>query len=115
MTRLEHLDLRSPRGVAKAVGTVVSLAGVTIMILYKGPAMSKLWGALIQIHGNAIHKNRVKGAILTVASCIAFSLWYIMQVVSIDRSSHSSDEGNSNTEKISNTTFDLKHCYFCRQ
>jgi len=79
--RLEKLDVKSPRGMAKIVGTVVSLSGVTTMTLYKGPVVRNLWGALIHIQGNTVHhESWLKGSILTVASCITWSMWYIMQV-----------------------------------
>ncbi|CAB4292290.1 unnamed protein product [Prunus armeniaca] len=35
--RLEVLNLRNPRGLAKVLGTLISLAGVMTMTLYKGP------------------------------------------------------------------------------
>ncbi|KAF2313959.1 hypothetical protein GH714_020938 [Hevea brasiliensis] len=38
--RLEDLDLGNPRVIAKVVGTLVSLAGVMTMTLYKGPIMA---------------------------------------------------------------------------
>ncbi|XP_077240297.1 WAT1-related protein At4g08300-like isoform X3 [Tasmannia lanceolata] len=81
--RLEGLDLRSRRGMAKVLGTLVSLAGVMTMTLYKGSVIRNLSGALIQIRGggDAIHENWLKGSILTVASCITWSIWYIMQGV----------------------------------
>ncbi|XP_020084623.1 WAT1-related protein At3g18200-like isoform X2 [Ananas comosus] len=84
--RLEHLDAKSPRGIAKIVGTVVSLAGVTTMTLYKGHAIRNLWGALIHLQGSsAVHKSWLKGSILTVASCITWSIWYIMQAFTLKR------------------------------
>ncbi|XP_061989655.1 WAT1-related protein At5g07050-like [Rosa rugosa] len=84
--KLEVLDLRNPRGLAKVLGTVVSLAGVMTMTLYKGPIMRNLWSPLIHIQGkSSIHENRLKGSILTVASCITWSLWYIMQAITLKR------------------------------
>ncbi|KAM5553123.1 WAT1-related protein [Rosa sericea] len=84
--KLEVLDLRNPRGLAKVLGTVVSLAGVMTMTLYKGPIMRNLWSPLIHIQGKtSIHENWLKGSILTVASCITWSLWYIMQAVTLKR------------------------------
>ncbi|XP_072955267.1 WAT1-related protein At5g07050-like [Typha angustifolia] len=85
LLRLEHLDAKNPRGIAKIFGTIVSLAGVTTMTLYKGPALRNLWGALIHIQGNATHESWLKGSILTVASCITWSIWYIMQAVTLKR------------------------------
>ncbi|RZB44922.1 WAT1-related protein isoform B [Glycine soja] len=78
----EVLDLRNPRGIAKVIGTMISLAGVLIMTLYKGPVMRNLWHPLIHIPGKsaAINEDWLKGSILTVSSCVTWSVWYIMQV-----------------------------------
>ncbi|WRX22038.1 EamA domain - like 10 [Theobroma cacao] len=84
--RLEVVDLRNPRGIAKGLGTCVSLVGVTTMTLYKGPAIKNLWHPIIHIQGKSvIHENWVKGSILTVASCITWSIWYIMQAFTLKR------------------------------
>ncbi|GFY84957.1 hypothetical protein Acr_03g0017310 [Actinidia rufa] len=80
--RLEVLDLRKTRGVAKVLGTLVSLAGVMTMTLYKGSIVRNLWDPLIHLNGNTtVHENWLKGSILTVSSCITWSIWYIMQGV----------------------------------
>eukprot|EP00262_Sarcandra_glabra_P004935 TRINITY_DN16172_c0_g2_i1.p1 TRINITY_DN16172_c0_g2~~TRINITY_DN16172_c0_g2_i1.p1 ORF type:complete len:222 (+),score=21.06 TRINITY_DN16172_c0_g2_i1:25-666(+) len=56
------------------------------MTLYKGPIVRNLWGALIHIQGNTtIHENWLKGSILTVSSCITWSIWYIMQAVTLKK------------------------------
>ena len=79
--RLEEVNLRNPRGIAKVLGTAVSLIGVTTMTLYKGPGIKNLWHPLVHIQGkSANHENWLKGSILCVASCITWSIWYIMQV-----------------------------------
>ncbi|KAJ3682518.1 hypothetical protein LUZ60_015091 [Juncus effusus] len=85
LLRLEHLDAKSARGTAKILGTVISLAGVTIMTLYKGPIVKNLWHGIFHIQGGSVHENWLKGSILTVASCIAWSIWYIMQAVTLKR------------------------------
>ncbi|WMV47979.1 hypothetical protein MTR67_041364 [Solanum verrucosum] len=85
--RLEDANIRNPRGMAKIIGTLVSLAGVMSMTLYKGPVMKSLGHPLIYIHrGNGvIHENWLKGSILTAASCITWSIWYIMQAYTLKR------------------------------
>lgn len=83
--RLEYLNIKSSRGIAKIVGTLVSLAGVTIMTLYKGPAVRNFWGALIHIQGKTAHESWLKGSILTVLSCITWSIWYVMQAFTLKR------------------------------
>ncbi|KAL3507668.1 hypothetical protein ACH5RR_033050 [Cinchona calisaya] len=84
--RLEVIDLRNPRGIAKILGTLVSLAGVLTMTLYKGPILKNPWRAIVHLNGNtAIHQNWLKGSVLTVASCITWSIWYIMQAYTLKR------------------------------
>ncbi|XP_030543972.1 WAT1-related protein At4g08300-like isoform X1 [Rhodamnia argentea] len=84
--RLEVLDLRNPRGMAKALGTLVSLAGVMMMTLYKGPIVRNLGHPLIHIGGNtSVREDWLKGSILTVGSCITWSIWYIMQAYTLKR------------------------------
>ncbi|KAK8623784.1 hypothetical protein V6N13_065147 [Hibiscus sabdariffa] len=78
--RLEVVNLRNPRGIAKVVGTFVSLVGVTTMTLYKGPAIKSLGPTLVHIQGKTpIHENWLKGSILIVCSCFTWSILYIMQ------------------------------------
>ncbi|XP_058077971.1 WAT1-related protein At4g08290-like isoform X4 [Magnolia sinica] len=82
---LERLD-RSTRGMAKIVGTLVSLAGVTVMTLYKGPVLRNLGDALIHVQGSTtIHESWIKGPILTVAFCVSCALWYIMQAITLKK------------------------------
>ncbi|CAI0458021.1 unnamed protein product [Linum tenue] len=85
--RLEALDIRNPRGIAKVAGTLVSLSGVMTMTLYRGPIIEQLWNPLVQIQGKASnnHESWVKGSVLTVASCILWSFWYIMQALTLKR------------------------------
>ncbi|WCJ24013.1 nodulin MtN21 /EamA-like transporter family protein [Euphorbia peplus] len=85
--RMEGLDIRNPRGLAKLVGTLISLSGVMTMTLYKGPIMKSLGKPLIQVHGSLSSNNEswLKGSILTVASCITWSIWYIMQAFTLKR------------------------------
>lgn len=83
MGRLEIANVRSSRGIAKILGTGVSLAGVTMMTLYKGPALKNMGHALVHIRGSTtvVQQSWLKGSLLTVASCITWSIFYIMQVL----------------------------------
>lgn len=85
--RLEVVDVRNPRGIAKVSGTIISLVGVTIMTLYKGPVIKKLGNnPLIHLCGNGtIKEDWLKGSLLTIASCITWSIWYIMQALTLRR------------------------------
>ncbi|XP_058077986.1 WAT1-related protein At5g07050-like [Magnolia sinica] len=85
LLRLEDLD-RSIRGMAKIVGTLVSLVGVMIMTLYRGPVLRNVGDALIHIQGSiTIHENWIKGSILAVAYSITAALRYIMQAITLKK------------------------------
>ena len=81
---MEIVNVKSLRGLAKIAGAVVSLAGVTTISLYKGAAVKSLWKAPIHIHGGSdvivADEDWVKGSLLAVASCICWSICFILQV-----------------------------------
>lgn len=79
--RLEVVEVNNPRGVAKILGTLLSLGGALTMTLYKGHAIPSLQGAPIHITRNSVHNHWFKGSILTVSSCVLWSLWFITQVI----------------------------------
>ncbi|KAL3828237.1 hypothetical protein ACJIZ3_017039 [Penstemon smallii] len=86
--RLEVVNIRSSRGIAKVIGSVVSLGGVMTMTLYKGPALKNIAGhGVIHTRGSktVVQENWFKGSLLAVASCITWSIWYIMQAYSLKR------------------------------
>jgi hypothetical protein len=80
---MEIVNVRSLRGVAKIAGAMVSFAGVTTTSIYKGEAIRSLWKAPVHIHGSGVaaaHESWVKGSLLAVASCICWSICFILQV-----------------------------------
>ncbi|KAK4266124.1 hypothetical protein QN277_027092 [Acacia crassicarpa] len=84
--RVEVINLRNPRSIAKVLGTVVSLGGVMIVTLYRGPIIRNIWPPLIHIHKtNHIHEEWLKGSLLAIASCVAWAIWFIMQAYSVKR------------------------------
>ncbi|KAI9087460.1 hypothetical protein K1719_030600 [Acacia pycnantha] len=85
--RIEVINLRSPRSIAKIVGTLVSLGGVMIVTLYRGPIIRNVWPPLIHINNNddQIHEEWLRGSLLVIASCVAWALWYIMQAYTLKR------------------------------
>ncbi|ONI26651.1 hypothetical protein PRUPE_1G037300 [Prunus persica] len=102
LNMLEVLDLRSPRGLEKVLGTLVSLAGVITMTLYKGlkfryiPEFEKRTKEKLINNDDYLPENQslrerrsheafFVGSILTVACCITWSIWYIMQAITLER------------------------------
>uniref|UniRef100_A0A803M7R8 WAT1-related protein n=1 Tax=Chenopodium quinoa TaxID=63459 RepID=A0A803M7R8_CHEQI len=82
---LETLNLRKRRGLAKATGTLISLAGVMVIALYRGPAIRRLYEPPIHLMKSEFHKNWIKGPILSLASCISWSIWFTMQGFTLKR------------------------------
>ncbi|CAI0458031.1 unnamed protein product [Linum tenue] len=89
VTRLESLDHRHPRGIAKLLGTLISLSGVMTMALFKGPIIKQLWSPLLKIEASQSddenHEKWLLGSVLMVASCFIWSFWYIMQALTLKR------------------------------
>ncbi|KAL8525152.1 hypothetical protein ACS0TY_014681 [Phlomoides rotata] len=86
--RLEIVNVRSLRGMAKILGVMVSLGGVMTITLYKGPALKNIGHAIVHMKGSTaagVQDNWLKGSILTVVSCITWSMWYIMQAYTLKR------------------------------
>ncbi|XP_041003162.1 WAT1-related protein At4g08300-like isoform X2 [Juglans microcarpa x Juglans regia] len=83
---LETVDIRNPRGMAKVLGTSISLAGVLVATLYKGPEVRSWKSAPIHItRTKYVHENWIKGPILTVVSCLTWSSWFIMQGITLKK------------------------------
>lgn len=74
MRRLEKVDLRSSRSIAKIVGTVICLGGAMLMAFFKGP---RLLGVLL-----SATDDWVRGGIYLMGNAVCFSIWYMLQVSS---------------------------------
>ncbi|KAF2320452.1 hypothetical protein GH714_027546 [Hevea brasiliensis] len=85
MLRLEVVDVRNPCGIAKILGTLISLAGALTLTFYKGPQVQSLPGAPILIRSNPAQQNWIKGSFLLASSCITWSVWFIMQVYTLKK------------------------------
>lgn len=84
--RLEEVNLWKLRGLAKVLGTLVSLAGVMTMTLYKGSVLRNIGHPLIHFNrSSAAGEEWLKGSILTISSCVTWSIWYIMQAYTLKR------------------------------
>ncbi|KAL6624624.1 hypothetical protein ACP70R_031945 [Stipagrostis hirtigluma subsp. patula] len=82
--RMEIVDIKSLRGLAKILGTVVSFVGAITMTLYTGGKIRTLWKSPIHIHGDGssvVHESWMKGSILAMASCMCWAVWYILQII----------------------------------
>lgn len=70
--RLEHVDIRSKRGQAKVIGTIICVGGAMIMTLYKGPTLAATHHALKL-------NEWMFGALELFGSAVAWSAWLTFQ------------------------------------
>ncbi|XP_074284299.1 WAT1-related protein At4g08300-like [Silene latifolia] len=86
LLRLETVALRQPRGLAKVFGTLISLAGIMLMAFYKGSIIPNVSQPLVPIQQKTvIQQNWLKGSPITIAGCVALSLFYILQTYTLIR------------------------------
>ncbi|XP_066377836.1 WAT1-related protein At1g44800-like isoform X2 [Miscanthus floridulus] len=82
--RMEKLRLRSLRSQAKVVGTVFTVAGAVLMILYHGPVVPFPWSAghhhaaaaAVESQSSASWLN---GTVMIIGSCLCWSGFFILQ------------------------------------
>lgn len=91
--RLERLGWNTAAGKAKVFGTLVGIGGAMIITFYKGKELDP-WDTHINLlqttathhHTSGLTPNKhgspryILGAVLSLASCLCYSLWLITQV-----------------------------------
>ena len=86
--RMEKLRLRSLHSQAKVVGTVCTVAGAVLMILYHGPVVPFPWSAAGHHHASAAaaaaasqsSASWLYGTVMIIGSCLCWSGFFILQV-----------------------------------
>lgn len=87
---LEEVHIRRLDGLAKIVGTIACVGGATIITLYKGPPITKLW--LGSLNSGSLNpelydveplelktENWTLGCIYLLGNCLAWSGWIVIQ------------------------------------
>ncbi|GJN00371.1 hypothetical protein PR202_ga17796 [Eleusine coracana subsp. coracana] len=84
--RMEKVRLRSVYGQAKIVGTVCTVAGAVLMILYHGPVVQFPWSRSSAHHAAAASTasqmssaSWLSGTVCLIASCVSWSGFFILQ------------------------------------
>ncbi|KAK3033556.1 hypothetical protein RJ639_032404 [Escallonia herrerae] len=79
--RMETLDLRRLSSQAKIIGTLVSIAGAFVVVLYKGPAVIRTVSPSIRPNAleSSTQANWALGGALLAADYVLVSIWYILQ------------------------------------
>lgn len=80
---MERVKIRKLPSQAKVVGTLVTLAGATLMTLYKGPIIEMVWSKGRTHHASGSssgNQNWMKGTIMLLASCTGWAGFFVLQV-----------------------------------
>ncbi|EXC31607.1 Auxin-induced protein 5NG4 [Morus notabilis] len=85
--RMENLDLRSSVTRIKIIGTLFSLSGALVAVIYKGPIIFSSSSSFppqslslgLQYSSETSKRNRVLGGLLIASQCLLSSIWYILQ------------------------------------
>lgn len=67
--------LRSSATQAKIIGTIVSIFGALVVVLYKGPKL------LVASSFTSFESSWIIGGLLLALQYVLLSVWYILQVV----------------------------------
>ncbi|GFQ04375.1 wat1-related protein at5g40240 [Phtheirospermum japonicum] len=84
--RMEKIEIGSSSSHAKIIGTVLSIAGAIIVVLFKGPALitSRVHESapmFISLHDHqvSVQSNWIAGGVVLAAEYIIASIWYTYQ------------------------------------
>ncbi|KAK8646913.1 hypothetical protein V6N13_120680 [Hibiscus sabdariffa] len=80
--RLERVDLKKIRSVAKIVGTLITVLGAMVMTLYKGPIINFIKSGRDTHHattGESTDQHLVTGTIVLLGSIVSWSSFFILQ------------------------------------
>uniref|UniRef100_A0ACD6A865 Uncharacterized protein n=1 Tax=Avena sativa TaxID=4498 RepID=A0ACD6A865_AVESA len=82
LLRVESLNMKSKAGAAKITGTLMSFAGVMLLTLYKGVALTDQAvpsGQHAEAAAESGKKSWTLGTLALLANCLCFSFWLLLQ------------------------------------
>ncbi|XP_052204293.1 WAT1-related protein At4g08300-like [Diospyros lotus] len=85
--RLEKVNLKKIYGLAKVIGTVITVTGAMVMTLYKGPIVDIIWYSHATNHHKATSASTgqhwVTGTIMLLACTAGWSGFFILQSITL--------------------------------
>ncbi|XP_059645032.1 WAT1-related protein At5g40230-like [Cornus florida] len=87
ITRMEKVTLRSASSQAKILGTIVSISGALVVVLYRGPAVLRTPSQSLSLNQplTSPQSNWALGGLLLTADYLIISVWYIFQAQLVRR------------------------------
>ncbi|KDO71057.1 hypothetical protein CISIN_1g018069mg [Citrus sinensis] len=85
LLRIEQIHLTRKDGIAKVLGTLISVGGASVITLYKGPIVYRPNSASDQsqsqmlLLGDTKEKNWTLGCICLIGHCLFWSSWIVLQ------------------------------------
>ncbi|WVZ79000.1 hypothetical protein U9M48_026631 [Paspalum notatum var. saurae] len=84
LTRIEQVDFKSGHGLAKIAGTVVTIAGATIITLYKGMPLTTISEGVHKLNDIDVVTSSgftwIAGCLIMFLNCLCLSGWMVMQL-----------------------------------
>ncbi|XP_042433865.1 WAT1-related protein At1g21890-like [Zingiber officinale] len=80
--RMEKVDVKKRHSQAKIIGTLVTVVGALVMILYKGPIVEFIWTRGRSHHTEVASQDETHwliGTFMLLFSCFCWSLFFILQ------------------------------------
>lgn len=85
--RMESANLRQKHGLAKVIGTLITLCGAMVMTLYKGPIVNIFGSHEMNLHSSSTAsggaQHWVAGTVMLLLSVIGWSAFFIVQSITL--------------------------------
>ncbi|XP_074306792.1 WAT1-related protein At5g07050-like [Silene latifolia] len=88
--RMEKVDIKKLRCIAKVVGTLITVGGAMLMTLYKGHIINMVWSSHAHSAAHpssaalaAADKDWAKGSILLILATLAWAAFFILQAITM--------------------------------
>ncbi|XP_074306791.1 WAT1-related protein At5g07050-like [Silene latifolia] len=88
--RMEKVDIKKLRCIAKVVGTLITVGGAMLMTLYKGHVINMVWSSHAHSADHpssaalaAADKDWAKGSILLILATLAWAAFFILQAITM--------------------------------
>ncbi|XP_021888614.1 WAT1-related protein At2g37460 [Carica papaya] len=85
--KLEKVNLRCVRSIAKVIGTGATVAGAMIMTLVNGPVIELFWtkesGKHKKATGDLDLQDLIKGAVMITIGCLCYSCFVVLQAITL--------------------------------